>query len=210
VDDGEQLRQWVQEKLEEGYSKQRLKHIMEDRDLDPSVVDELSESEPDFQAFGGRDEETEQDGVKQARNPNGSGASTSLSDRIPSKRQLSFTLVLLLVSAAGVVFALGEIDRSTAPTSNTKAEGLPRGCSDIGDIGIRLREVSRFLGSTTADVETIRGNAWITVEVYEDGELRSSERQYIEDSGEITVGAVGDRVVAHPVNCNLYRDSVEY
>mgnify|MGYP007124880670 CR=1 FL=1 len=210
MDDGEQLRQWVQEKLEEGYSERRLKDIMEDRDLDPSVVDELSESEPDFQAFGGRDEETEQDGVKQARNPNGSGASTSLSDRIPSKRQLSFTLVLLLVSAAGVVFALGEIDRSTAPTSNTKAEGLPRGCSDIGDIGIRLREVSRFLGSTTADVETIRGNAWITVEVYEDGELRSSERQYIEDSGEITVGAVGDRVVAHPVNCNLYRDSVEY
>jgi hypothetical protein len=125
-------------------------------------------------------------------------------------RYLVVALGLLVAAAAGVVFAFGEINEDTTPVSSSGTEELPRGCSDIGDIGIRINEVSVSVGATSASVETIRGDAWIRLEVYKDGELRSSERQYIEGSGDMSVGAVGDRVVAYPVNCNLYRDSVEY
>jgi hypothetical protein len=211
VDDNEQLRQWIQEKLDEGYSKDRLKEIAENRDLDPSVVDEVSNSRPDFQAFGDQEEGgTAQDKSGEATGSEQSGDDTSLLDKIPSMRYLVVALGLLVAAAAGVVFAFGEINGDTTPVSSSGEEDLPRGCSDVGDIGIRINEVSVSAGATSASVETIRGDAWIRLEVYRDGELRSSERQYIEVSGDISVGAVGDRVVAHPVNCNLYRDSVEY
>lgn len=212
MDDNEQLRQWIQEKLDEGYSKDRLKEVAENRDLDPSVVDEVSNSRPDFQAFGDQEEEggTAQDKSGEATGPERSGDDTSLLDKIPSMRYLVVALGLLVAAAAGVVFAFGEINGDTTPVSSSGAEELPRGCSDVGDIGIRINEVSVSVGATSASIETIRGDAWIRLEVYKDGELMSSERQYIEGSGDIRVGAVGDRVVAHPVNCNLYRDSVEY
>lgn len=208
MDDGEQLRQWVQEKLEEGYSKQRLKHIMEDRDLDPSVVDELSESEPDFQAFGERDQGID----TKTGEVSGEEGDAEDENRITSRLSLSRiapVLALAAVAAMGVAAVESDI-LGGQMLDRDGSNDIPRGCSDVGDIGVKMGGVSRSVGATNVKVETVRGDAWITVEVYEDGELGSSERQYIEDSGEITVDAVGDRVVAHPVNCDLYRDSVEY
>jgi hypothetical protein len=208
VDDSEQLRQWIQEKLEEGYSEERLKDIIEDRDLDPSVVDELSESDPDFQAFGERDQGTD----TETGEVSGEESSPEDDNSIASLLSSSYIVpVLALAAVAAIVFGAAESDILGERTLDKDgSDDIPRGCSDVGDIGVRMSDVSRSVGATNTGVETIRGDTWITVEVYEDGELRSSERQYIEDSGEITVDAVGDRVVAHPVNCDLYRDSVEY
>lgn len=211
MDGSEHLREWIQEKLDEGYSKDRLKEVAENRDLDPSVVDEVSNSESEFRAFGDKkEEESNQEESDETADPDQSGASTGLPNRIFSGRYLVVALGLVVAAAGGAVFALGEIDRGTGPVPSGEAEGLPRGCSDVGDIGIKIKQVSKSLGATTAYIDIIRGDAWVRVEVYRNGGLKSSERQYIEGSGEITVGSVGDRVVAHPVNCDLYRDSVEY
>ncbi|MBC5792793.1 MAG: hypothetical protein H8Z69_02015 [Nanohaloarchaea archaeon] len=205
----DKIRAWIEKKLEEGVERDRIKNVLEEKDHDPSLVDEVQdpfdatdkEETEDF--FG----ETEEPGntVEQERSHDSQEKEESESIILNRLKDIDFdtsrlvkpgaALLVVLLLVGGYAFVGQEAVNGLLSNEHLK------GCRDVG---VMVQDVSVENDQTVAQVEVVRNKSIAILEVWQDNKkLGESQATFIGEK-EMIVDAVGNRVRFHPAECMRY------
>lgn len=228
----EKLKKWVKKKLEEGVEEQRIKESLKDTGHDPSIVDDVTDPFKDSDvkpenAFEGENKgsQPEDDGEVEESESNpeteeemkqeisqesekkqeSSGMMETLSiSKLPSVN-IQFSWKKLLASSFGVVLILGAVfglkmvsDGDVSPLSNGDKF---TGCTNQG---VMIESVSAINGETEARVRVVRNKSKVVLKIKQSGETVGKSYDTFIGRKNMTVDAVGDEAVFHPVGCKRY------
>ncbi len=212
----DKIREWVEERLEDGIEPERIKKNLEKTGHDPSIVEDVrspfadSEEEPDVdeEDFSFAVDEEEKEKVRELSQDT-SGKTFSLPS-LPSAPDIPFryigvVLLLAVLLGGGYVVTDGSPLSAGSGLIATVQEAASSG-SGCPDIGVRIKSISTSSGSTTADVLVTNGPGRVVLEVYSDGVMTGSSQRRVGGEASMTVNAVGDRAVFYPAECSQFQD----
>lgn len=210
--DEDNLKEWVEEKLDEGVDEERIKESLENTGHDPSIVDEVKspfddagvdqdpfqedqESKEDSSRsdstdldFTSQDSDTEESKERDDLRKRIGDRFSSLNRRIDlSERQYKAAAGLI-----GVFLVLGVGFTFLQSTGVLEPE---KQC-----VGVKLYTLNVDSGTTTADVMTVE-KARVVLEIFDNGERVGRSSKIIEGDGTISVNAVGDKASFHGIKC---------
>lgn len=226
----ENLKEWIQKKMEEGVPEERIKKSLEETDHDPSVVDEVknpftdSDVEVSENVFGDEDVgKNVQNESEDNSSPEPSGQDSRVEefvDRIgsvnfpsadlPLKHIGIVLLSLLVVSGAYLAYSNFAPESDTSGNSVEQLNSLDARYSGCPDTGVRINSVSTSNGQTTANVLVTRNEAHVVLEIRKNGDLVSYTSKSIEGEDTMSVGAVGDTAILRPAGCNNFQSERSY
>ncbi|MFB6244825.1 MAG: hypothetical protein ABEJ03_00580 [Candidatus Nanohaloarchaea archaeon] len=210
----EKIEQWIEQKLEEGVDRKRLRKILKESGRDPALVDrvedpfdsedEVEEEEPAHEAQDVPEEQESAFGdisLPQLSLPE--VAAPGFGNIVHGHRfKISVAAVLAVVMVFGGV-TMFEPDEKPRTREEIRA-AAEKGCPDIG---VRINSVS-FGSTPEVSAEVTGGPASVVIELYDGEEL--SDKVYARFNGEKTVemSSGGNRAIIRPVGCYRLQDEV--
>lgn len=214
------VREWVQKKLEKGISEERIKKTLEKTGHDPSLVDRLksgqaennelrsedsgSEEDDPFDSLKYVDDEEEtRDTDETDTEQTGNESSFSLPS-LPTPSIPSFSLPatdinsrkLLPVVAVVLLVGLGYTGMNLIDGSSPVSNAI-KSCEDTG---LEVESVGQSGSETIAEVST-SGQSDLVLEIYSGEDLMGETTKTVDGRGIVRLGATGDRAVIYESGC---------
>lgn len=209
--DDEKLRNWVQEKLDEDVSAERIKRSLEETGHDPSVVDEVNDPFESSDA-------SEHDSVESPEQVSGVLRDFDFSVSTVLIPLLLVGVVALLVVPTQVLglsglspgFMPGYLDLDARdvefPGFGSDAFQPGENGKSCPDVGVRIVSVEVREG-VTVRAEVSRGSADVVMKLLREGEVVEKISRNLEGRGVFRFESTGNRVVFSPEGCESIRDS---
>lgn len=140
-----------------------------------------------------------------------------------SRRKAGIVLLILLVFGGGFtayrfipsdftvkapnIVLNSDVDSSTDMEKLADLDSKYSGCPDAG---VRIQSVSSSERVTNAKVLVTRNEAWVVLEVMNNGELIGFSTEKMKEEGQITVDTVGDQVKLRPLGCEQFYSRKSY
>lgn len=208
----DKIRQWIQQKLENGVDKDRIKESLENTGHDPDLVEEVARSQgigdDPFQqedqvdeentsdtSSGDMDLEFDTDRSESSGEEDKSSSGYNLDFSVPSisfsrKDMMVFGLSLLIAVGMAGVFAFYETSSILEPQ-----------CSGDSGAGVKVYSFEAREGITTAEVRVVE-DVSVVLEVFESGEKIDQKVKEMNGRGTISVNSVGDSISFHEYGCD--------
>lgn len=215
------VREWVQKKLDKGVSEERIKKTLEKSGRDPSLVDRLKSGQAENDELGSEDSGSEEDDpfdslkyVDEEENDTDETDTEQTRDEssfslpsLPKPSIPSFSLpatdinsrkllpVVAVVLLAGLGYTGMNLMDGSSPVSNTL-----QSCEETG---LEVESVGQSGSETIAEVSTSEQTD-VVLEIYTGEDLMGETTKTVDGRGIIRLGATGDRAVIYESGC---RDS---
>ncbi|MFB6208759.1 MAG: hypothetical protein ABEJ56_01325 [Candidatus Nanohaloarchaea archaeon] len=191
----EKIREWVEDKLDEGVDEERIKNSLENTGHDPSILEEVKapfngkEVEEDPFEFSGNDSQVEEE-----EDDSAGGKSERLDLDFPGflggnllsrlgLKHLAILIILVVVAGSGYLLQQSQV---TEPEKQC--------------VGVKMYSVTAEGGQTVAEVTTVK-EARVVLEVFRNGEKIGETSKVMKGDGTIRVDAVGNQASFHGIGC---------
>lgn len=224
----DKLESWVEKKLEQGVEPDRLRESLENTGKDPAVVDKVLGKKQEPNKEENQSNETEnkskerqldlspskkQDNKKEKDHEEKvTGTAKNIESRVKNT-EIPFkplALLTVLIVAVGAVFLIdGDSMEIENPISNPLTSDWDEereNCEDI-EAGLIINTAEQTEEGVETEIEVIREEEEVVVELFEQDERTGYEVQTVEGLETVTIKETGDRVVLRATGCERPRTS---